>query len=73
MLFHKGHFLLICTFITLFSFNNEKNLAIAVFGGHDLFTSLAQLEVLWQNDKIVVNQMEEVIKKMEKAVGVLKL
>ena len=73
MLFRKGYFLFTCTFFILFSFNNEKNLVIAVFGGQDLFTSLAQLEALWQNDKIVVNQMEETITKMEKALGVLKM
>ena len=71
MLFHKGYFA--CTFVILFSFNHEKNLVKALFGGHDLFTSNEQLKVLWQNDKIVVNQMEETIKKMETALGVLKL
>ena len=73
MLFHKGNFLLICTCIIIVSLNNEKNLVIALFGGQDLFTSLAQLEVLWQNDKIVVRQMEETIIKIEKALGALKL
>ena len=54
-------------------FNNEKNFTAALYGGQDLFTSLAQLEVLWKNDIIVVKQMEETIEKMEKAVDVLKL
>lgn len=39
----------------------------AAFGGHDLFTSLAQLEVLWHNDREVVKDMEVMIKKMDKA------
>ena len=73
MVFQTRYFTSIFTLTILFSFNNEKNLVLAVFGGQDLFTSLVQLEVLWQNDKIVVNQMEDTITKMEKAVGVLKL
>ena len=45
----------------------------AELGGHDLFTSLAQLEVLWQNDIKVVAQMEESIRKMEKTIKTFKL
>ncbi len=37
------------------------------FGGHDLFTSLAQLEVLWHNDREVVKEMENTIVKLERA------
>jgi len=44
----------------------------AEHGGHDLFTSLAQLEVLWQNDIKVVAQMEESIRKMEKTIKTFK-
>lgn len=39
----------------------------AAFGGHDLFTSLAQLQVLWQNDQEVVKDMEKMIPKLDKA------
>ena len=45
----------------------------AEHGGHDLFTSLAQLEVLWQNDIKVVARMEETIRKMEKTIKTFKL
>jgi hypothetical protein len=44
----------------------------ATVGGHDLFTSLAQLEVLWHNDRTVVNQMVQTIEKMDKASKALK-
>lgn len=39
----------------------------AAFGGHDLFTSLAQLEVLWKNDQEVVKEMEKTVVKLERA------
>jgi len=39
----------------------------AAFGGHDLFTSLAQLEVLWHNEREVVKDMQNIIKKLDKA------
>ena len=55
------------------SFDSGKNLVIAEIGGQDLFTSLAQLEVLWKNEIKVVKQMEETIYKMETALGALKL
>ena len=32
--------------------------SLSDFGGHDLFTSLAQLEVLWHNEREIVSQME---------------
>ena len=41
-------------------------------GGQDLFTSLAQLEVLWHNDIKVVKQMEEAIRKMETTINTFK-
>ena len=44
----------------------------ASVGGHDLFTSLAQLEVLWKNEMKVVDLMENAIKKMESASNALK-
>merc|ERR1712223_297310 len=44
----------------------------ASVGGHDLFTSLAQLEVLWTNEMKVVDLMENAIKKMESASNALK-
>lgn len=34
-------------------------------GGHDLFTSLAQLEVLWKNEMEIVEVMKTAIAKME--------
>ena len=36
-------------------------------GGHDLFTSLAQLEVLWYNEIEIIKVMERAITNMEKA------
>lgn len=37
----------------------------ADFGGHDLFTSLAQLEVLWHNERTVVEDMKQMIEANE--------
>ena len=50
----------------------KSNIVVAEFGGQDLFTSLAQLEVLWQNERKVVQQMESTIEKMETALHSLK-
>ncbi len=36
-------------------------------GGHDLFSSLAQLEVLWKNDVKIVETMENMAEKLENA------
>ena len=44
----------------------------ASVGGHDLFTSLAQLEVLWKNEMQIINTMEDAIGKMETASNALK-
>ena len=41
-------------------------------GGHDLFTSLAQLEVLWFNELETIKVMERAIINMEKATKLLK-
>ena len=51
----------------------KSNIVVAEFGGQDLFTSLAQLEVLWQNERKVVQQMESTIEKMETALQSLKM
>ena len=51
----------------------KSNIVVAEFGGQDLFTSLAQLEVLWQNERKVVQQMENTIEKMETALQSLKM
>ena len=40
-------------------------LSLAAFGGHDLFTSLGQLNELWKNEKDVVRDMKDTIKRME--------
>ena len=45
---------------------------MADVGGHDLFTSLAQLEVLWRNEMEVIQIMENAIGQMERASQVLK-
>ena len=42
------------------------------YGQHDLFTSLAQLKELWINELAVVDQMQDVIQKLEKATNTLK-
>ena len=51
----------------------RQHLVLAGYGGQDLFTSLAQLEVLWHNEIKVVKQMEETIQKMETALDALKM
>ena len=51
----------------------KSNIVVAEHGGQDLFTSLAQLEVLWQNERTVVQQMESTIEKMETALQSLKM
>ena len=38
---------------------------LADFGSHDLFTSLAQLRELWINERTVVDQMKNLIVKLE--------
>ena len=59
-------------FILSFLFIAKTTIVFANVGGHDLFTSLAQLEVLWQNDREVVTVMEDAIRKMESATQALK-
>ena len=43
----------------------------AEVGGHDLFTSLAQLEVLWKNEMKVVQVMQDTLEKLDKAKAAL--
>ena len=43
------------------------NIVKSDVGGHDLFTSLAQLEVLWYNEIEIIKVMERAITNMEKA------
>ena len=59
-------------FILSLLFISKTKIVIADVGGHDLFTSLAQLEVLWHNDREVVSVMEDAIGKMESATQALK-
>ena len=59
-------------FILSLLFISQTTVVIANVGGHDLFTSLAQLEVLWHNDREVVSVMEDAIGKMESATLALK-
>jgi hypothetical protein len=42
------------------------------FGGHDLFTSLAQLEVLWHNDRQIVKDMEALLGKNDNLTQTMK-
>jgi len=35
------------------------------YGGHDLFTSLAQLHSLWENEEQFVNKMEVAVENIE--------
>ena len=58
--------------LLLFKYNGVYQVRGEV-GGQDLFTSLAQLEVLWHNEIKVVNLMERMISKMDKAPSALKL
>ena len=41
-------------------------------GGHDLYTSLAQLETLWRNEINVVKIMEELSQKLENNINIMK-
>ena len=59
-------------FILSILFIAKSTIVIADVGGHDLFTSLAQLEVLWHNDREMVSVMEDAIGKMESATQALK-
>ena len=43
----------------------------AEVGGHDLFTSLAQLEVLWRNEMKVVQVMQDTLQKLDDAKATL--
>ena len=45
---------------------------IADVGGHDLFTSLAQLEVLWKNEMEVIELIKDTIEQIDKASIALK-
>ena len=45
--------------------------SVADVGGHDLFTSLAQLEVLWHNEMEIVKVMKDTIEKLHKASSAL--
>jgi len=54
--------IIILAFLLFFSFNVIKATSFG-FGGHDLFTSLAQLEVLWKNDRQIVSKMQAAIER----------
>ena len=43
----------------------SMELSMAAFGTHDLFTSLAQLKQLWINERTVISDLENLIKKLE--------
>ena len=60
-------FVVACILIATFSLPVNASV-----GGHDLFTSLAQLEVLWKNEMQIINTMEDAIRKMETASNALK-
>ena len=38
---------------------------LAAFGGHDLYSSLAQLLEVWRHELVLVDRMKEMIHKME--------
>ena len=58
-----------CTF-----FGNPKfNSATGDVGGHSLFTSLAQLEILWYDEIRVVRLMERLSKKLNITQNPLKM
>lgn len=63
----------ICIASLLLCNDNWVYQVLGEVGGHDLFTSLAQLEVLWHNEIKVVSLMERIIKKMDSAPSALKL
>ena len=54
----------------------NNNCVYPVFGdvgGHDLFTSLTQLEILWHNEIKVVGLMEKMIQKMSRTPKAIKV
>ena len=74
MNFKRNALAVFCKCSLLFMLIIKKtNIVVAEHGGQDLFTSLAQLEVLWQNERTVVQQMEGTIEKMETALQSLKM
>ena len=74
MNFKRNALAVFCKCSLLFMLIIKKtNIVVAEHGGQDLFTSLAQLEVLWQDERKVVQQMESTIEKMETALQSLKM
>ena len=51
-------------FLILLSLNFVK-LGDCAYGGHDLFTSLSQLEELWKNEIKAVEKMKKVVENMD--------
>lgn len=58
-------------YLVLVSILAISSQSYADVGGHDLFTSLAQLEVLWQNEMEVVQVMQDTLNKLDKAKAAL--
>ncbi len=58
--------------LLLYSYRGRPQV-LAEVGGHDLFTSLAQLEILWQNDIKMVAVMERLVERMDRASNALKM
>ena len=51
--------------IALLSLVFNASVTLAAYGGHDLFTSLGQLNELWKNERTVVKDMEDAIVQMD--------
>ena len=64
-----------CIFAASFLLCSDKgnHRVLAQDGGHDLFTALTQLEILWQNDIKIVGVMEKLVKRMDRASNALKM
>ena len=45
--------------VLILTLHQRVHYANCAFGGHDLFTSLSQLEVLWRNEHEIVRKMED--------------
>ena len=55
----------ILNFWTLFIILFTCNSYLGVYGGHDLFASVSQLEDLWHNEKKIVSIIEEILQNID--------
>ncbi len=56
-------------FLLIFIILSDSNIMVSGIGGHDLFASLAQLEIVWENEKGTISVMERIAKKWKDLPG----